>query len=428
MINLNNIKNSTNILIYICIGVFVFYKGADYYPDSYAFLNMDFNRSPIYNLFLKIFTSIFGDYYRIPVVLVQYIFIVLGTHYLLKTIAGIFKINVLSKIIIQFIILAPCVYLHFVANRVLSEAISYPMILLLISLCLKLFVEENLKYVYKIIPLVFILILTRGQFIAFIPVILILGLYVAYKNKYTLKRSFVLGILLILPFFTSLTEKIYNKVVYDQFVNNTMNYVHLISASFYVSEKEDIAIFDTQDQKEYFKIIYNSLFESELTRSQAIDLEEDDYQYFQENFTKICNARVHELGLKYFENRGLNYYEQSIALNNLCADMLLPMIKHSFKVRAILLFKNVKNAFGTTKQLLLFIMLLIYGLVYLWKTNENIYKFFVVTILLMFANNTIIALAVHSIKRYVFYFDWVIFALIILLLNEILIKKQLNEY
>ena len=43
----------------------------------------------------------------------------------------------------------------------------------------------------------------------------------------------------------------------------------------------------------------------------------------------------------------------------------------------------------------------------------------------MFANNTLIALVVHSIKKgHIFYFDWVIFAaMFIILFNEIYKKK-----
>ena len=77
--------------------------------------------------------------------------------------------------------------------------------------------------------------------------------------------------------------------------------------------------------------------------------------------------------------------------------------------------------------MLLFLMLLIYALVQLWNTNSNLYKFIVLIILLMLANNVLIATVIHSIKRYLFYFDWVLFAVIILFVN-LISKKQLNEY
>ena len=99
--------------------------------------------------------------------------------------------------------------------------------------------------------------------------------------------------------------------------------------------------------------------------------------------------------------------------------MVLPLFKNNFNNWTKLFYKNVKNSFGSSKQMLLMLMLLIYALVQLLKTNSNLYKFISLAILLMFANNTLISGIIHSIKRYLFYFDWVIFAIIILLFHTI---------
>ena len=67
---LNKIKNLTffntkksELILYVIIGVCAALKGPFLHRDSYAFLEMPLNRSPLYVLFLKLFTTLFGDNY-----------------------------------------------------------------------------------------------------------------------------------------------------------------------------------------------------------------------------------------------------------------------------------------------------------------------------------------------------------------------------
>jgi hypothetical protein len=65
---------------------------------------------------------------------------------------------------------------------------------------------------------------------------------------------------------------------------------------------------------------------------------------------------------------------------------------------------------------------LFYSLYLVWKETDVIYKFISLACAFMFANNLLIALVVYANKRYVFYFDWVIFAIVIILLNRVYFK------
>ena len=272
--------------IYTLIGVFVVIKGAEYHTDSYAFFRMDFNRWLMYSSFLKFFITIFGDNFELPIIIVQYSFIAIAINFVVKTIKSVFNINFLSQLFLQLILLAPCVYLHFVANRLLSEALSYPLFLLLFSYCFKAFVAEDLKYLYKASLVLFALLLTRGQFIAVIPVLLILSIYVVYKQKNLRKNIPVFLLLIIVPMLSGLTEKIFNKAVHGNFIGNSMNYVHLISSSFYVSDQEDIDLFTDEDERAYFGLIHESLRLANMTRNQVVELKMDDYEFYELNFFK----------------------------------------------------------------------------------------------------------------------------------------------
>lgn len=417
-----SLNQSLQIALFLIVGVFVLAKGGHYMPDSYAFLDMRFNRSPFYCTFLKIFTSVFGDNFEAPVIMFQYAFIVFAVRKFIINLSKTFNLNTFSQLILQGILLAPCVYWHFTGGSILSESIAYPLVLLVFWYTFKAFKDLDLKPIYKAFVFLFVLILTRGQFVIFVPIILIVSGYIIHKKRSFRSSYFALLLIIALPFLTNLTEKIYNKVVFGYYTSNAMSNVHFIASGFYLSKDSDIDLFKTNEEQAYFQIINQSLKDASLMRSQVVANGLDDYDFYEYNFTKICNQRIHELGLAYFEDKGLNYYEQNIALNSLCGNMIFPLIKSNFSNWTKLLFKNLKTTFGTTKQMLLILVLLFYSLYLVWKETDVIYKFISLACAFMFANNLLIALVVYANKRYVFYFDWVIFAIVIILLNRVYFK------
>jgi len=417
-----SLKQSLQIVLFLIVGVFVLAKGGHYMPDSYAFLDVRFNRSPFYSTFLKIFTSIFGENFEVPVILFQYAFIVFAVRKFIINLSKAFNLNTFSQLILQGILLAPCVYWHFTGGSILSESIAYPLVLLVFRHTFKGFKDLDLKPIYKALIFLFVLSLTRGQFVIFVPIILIVCGYIIHQKRSFRSSYFALLLIIALPFLTNLTEKIYNKVVFGYYTSNAMSNVHFIASGFYLSKDSDIDLFKAEDERAYFQIINQSLKEANMMRSQAVANGFDDYEFYDNNFSNICNHRIHELGLAYFKDKGLNYYEQNIALNSLCGNMIFPLIKSNFSNWTKLLFKNLKTTFGTTKQMLLILVLLFYSLYMVWKETDVIYKFISLACAFMFANNLLIALVVYANKRYVFYFDWVIFAIVIILLNRVYFK------
>ena len=79
-------------------------------------------------------------------------------------------------------------------------------------------------------------------------------------------------------------------------------------------------------------------------------------------------------------------------------------------------------------MILLFAMLLITSFYFILKNkNKKHSKVIFLLVLSIFANHSVVAIAVHSIKRYIFYTDWIIFAVIIILLNEVFTKSELKK-
>jgi len=417
-----------SIVIYGVLCIFVFLKGAIYFPDSHGFLSMDFHRSIGYKSILKILTSVFGNSFYIPLLLLQLGLLIYASHYLVTTVSKHFKLHYIWSLILRLLIIAPAFYLHNVVNTILSEGITYPMFLVFVALIFKGFVQSSYRHYCYAFLLLLALLLTRGQFIAMVPMLLVLFVLEGFQTTFNKQRWLLIAAVILLPFVSGLIGKTYNKMVYGHFETPPFNNVSLISSAFFVADKDDENLFSSPTEKEFFSQVYNSLDTLSLTKEAIKKSEEPMYSVFHNNYSKVCNLSVHETGKTYFKEQGLDANRQLIAVNDLAGTMVMPLIKNNFKDWLKLYIDNLKNAFGSAKNLLLFLILLITSLVYILKKHQSdVAKFIFATVLMVFANTTIVPLAAHSIKRYLFYTDWILFAILILLLNIIFTKQSISK-
>ena len=409
-------------LIIAAVGVFVVLKGAIYHTDTTAFLNMGYNRSPLYSSFLKLYTSIFGSAFEMPIVISQYIIIVVSASHLLKTFKTVLKLSFFGQIILLLMLLAPYIHWHFTANKLMSEALTYPLVLILTSFTIRYFISTQKRHLKQALITLMILLLARGQFIVMVPVLLLVVIYVNWKKRDFRTLWFSVLLVVLIPIFSGLIERGYHKIVHDHFVGYGMTWIHAITADFYVANEEDVNLFEEVEYQEYFETVYASLKNEELTRNQVLYNGLDDQFQYQKHFSAICNERIHEIGLAQFGD-ALDLVEKNLALNSMCRRMLFPLLAKNIQARTGLFYKNLKTTFGSAKYMILFLLLFIFSVVRLFRTNDPLYKFTTFVLLFMFANNMLIAFVVHPTNRYTFYFDWVIFAIVLLFLDRITKKS-----
>ena len=422
----NQINKTISNTIYALLSIFVLSKGALYFRDSYGFLEMNFHQSVGYNSVLKIITAIFNDNFEIPLVFIQLLMLILASQHIINTIKSIFNPNYVWLLLFQIIILSPALYSHFVANAVLSEGLAYPLFLFFVSLLLRAFIMEIKKYYYFALFVLFFLILVRGQFIAMTLVVLILVGVDVFRSRFNKENLTLIVVVVLLPFVSELVEKSFNKIVYNHFKSTPFDNVSIITAAYFVSDADDYSIFENEEEQQFFKNVYRVLDSLNLTK-EKVKFDYRMYEVFHRNYSYICNYSIHDKGMLYYEAKGLNKNEQLLAVNEISGRMLFPLIKDNFKPWLKLYIDNLKNAFGSFKQLLLYLVLLIASCILLIKKKNIILQFIFATMLMVFANKMIIPIAVHSIKRYMFYTDWIIITIFILLLNEIFTKNTIVD-
>lgn len=196
-----------------------------------------------------------------------------------------------------------------------------------------------------------------------------------------------------------------------------MTYVHLSSAPFFISEKSDEALFENPEEKAFFRRTKQLLDNQNLSLDYCYKAKDDEFNYYQKNFTKICNAVIHEANMDYYKSLGLSFYDQHRKVNQLTEKMFYPLIKKHFVNWVKLTLKGFKKGlFGS--QGLLLVGLLLIGCLFLFKNNYKEFSLLILSLMTMkIMLHLFIAMSVHSIHRYLFYFDWVIPMFLIVLID-----------
>ncbi|WP_299220121.1 hypothetical protein [uncultured Aquimarina sp.] len=423
MINtlLKNIRQyiKSEFLVYFFACFLVLYRGVIYELDSYAFLSMEINRSSGYIIFLSFFKKIFGSYFEYPLLIVQLTINIYGVWILHTCLRRILKFQKLFSVLSLLILLAPLLYLHLTANKLQTEALAYPLYLIFIANCIYGLVRLQKKNLIYGAMVLLILIFVRGQFLSLVPIGLIVTTYMLIITN---KRSYALvGLLFItIPFLSNLFDKSFHYYQYGHFVATPFTGPSIGAAVFYVSDKEDVVLFNSKEEREYFKSVKKRLDEKEWTSSFANTYDSiSSFDHFRQNYVNICNQTIHEYGLQHFEKKGLSSDMQYIATDNLLLKMYKPLLLDNFKEWLKLYIQNIKASLGNSKYLLLHIVLFAFGILLLLRRKDLVLgKFISFVILCTFSNIALLAIATHSDKRYVFYNDWVLFIVLFVFLDR----------
>lgn len=385
---------------------------------------MGINRSPVYPIFLNFLKSIFVNNFDIWVILFQILLIIFSIDYLVKKIKNFLLLNPFLLILLIIVLISPCIYSLNIANRFLSEAIAYPLYLLIVSHFLSAYIKDNTKHLLYAFPILFILILTRNQFIFLIPIALLIVLLISFKNKTHKKNWWFYALFILTPLLTNITDKFYHNYKHDYFGVTPWTGVHISSSAFFVSDKQDSSIFINEKEKDFFNSIFEVLEQKKLNINYIDEDNQDETAYFLKHFNHITNFTLSDQG-KNMMGDSLSENEKYVALDILTKKMAPKLIKDNFSFWLKVYLKNFINAFGNIKYTFIYFIILIFCLIHLKNSNTNKVKFFFLGILLTLSNVAIICIGSETIPRLTFYNDWILF-LIIFILLELLINSKVN--
>ena len=272
------------------------------------------------------------------------------------------------------------------------------------------------------LPVLLILLLTRGQFVYLAIVGFLLALYILWKQKNIIGRSWILVLFILIPIIANLTDRTYHYVFHHHFVATPWTGIHLITPAFFVADESDASIFSSEEEKSFFLKIYGDLEEKKLTLS-SIEKENTETTFFYiQNFTKIANETVFDEG-RYFFGTPIENAETFIKLDKLTTKMAPSLIRKNFMKWSKLNLQNFFFGMSGAKYVLLYLILLGTSFFLLFKIPSPEIKFIFLGALLTLFNVGIVAIGMHTIKRFTFYNDWILFFIFFILI-DFLIKKQ----
>lgn len=409
-------------VIYLTVfGYFVF-QPPIYSPDTGSYWHINVFRYPVYALFLRGFEFVFGSNYWVVIVVFQMLFTLVSIHVFGKNITKLLNLNFVLELILVAILLFPIFPPLLTANNLASEGLSYPLYLLLISFAIDFLFRNETRKIYFFGITFILLALTRGQFA--IVALIVAFLFILKHKRDVFKKANLkyLLLLILLPIISNTLDRTYRKVVHNHFITTPFTYINAITLPLYISEKKDSSLFKNPDQKTLFLKTYHRIDSLGLLDSKVEGDYKAKYQVFHDNFPYICNQSFHAIGRKYFQDKN-DRYQNSIDTEIAAKEMFPLLLKAHFKEYIALYYTSVMHGFYSVLIFIFFVLICIYSG---WKclkkfTLKNGIIFF--SSLLILSNALIVAVAVHSIMRYVFYNFAMAFIILILLLKKAISTK-----
>lgn len=414
--------------IFLIVFILIIRKPVENVSDSDGYLDMVIFRSAGYPVFLSIIKNIFGSYFNFATLILQYLLGMFSIYFFIFSLRKHFKLNMIWYLLLTLILITPYIYNHHLANVFLSEALSYPLYLICVTFFLTSILTFKINPLIFSLPILFIIILTRSQFLFLIPIGIFILFWISYRKKMLKTNLWLFIIFICFPIITSMADKTYHMLKHGYFVNTPWTGICLITPAFFVADQNDYKIFNSKENQLFFNDVYSKLINKHLNiyYLDPKEKENDEIETYIERYSEIANFTVLSSGIK-LSKPNLTDDQKIIAVDVLTKEMAIPLIFDNFYSWLKIYIKNFVHAFGNSKYALLFIIILIYSFFLIIKNPTKSIKIIFIISLLTVSNIALISMGIHTIKRFTFYNDWVLFLIFFILLETAFNFKIFNE-
>ena len=401
--------NIIEILVVAGVMLILLYSSSpDIYPDTQRFLSGNLHDPPLYSTIIYVMQLIFGSLNS--VIILQTLFVGFGIIYFTRTVEIHFNLNVMIKSIIALFLFLPVLKFY---KSLITEPISYAFSLLFVSFVIKLIYNLKIKNIIWITIFVILLLLLRNQFIFLYPVILLLylGILILYSSKKTFSWLLISFLsIFIIHNVTISTNKHIKKNYFENksFSTNKGIFFFAYIDAIYISDYEDIELFEDQKLKNTLAVIFN-----ELNNKKALIKYYNNRGHFSLSLKTIrdhSDIVLEDLAQK--ENTTMINLKKQISIKLIAANFE-KYIEHTFK------------KFYDSTWLFIFVpffMMLASLISFIeYKSKDSLLILFLSTFAL--ANHSVVYLFGRVQPRYLIYTDFVILVFIFITFI-IFLKKQ----
>lgn len=406
------------LILFVLTFVSVVLKPVEIFPDTLGYTDMYIIRSPAYPIFVNAIKLLSGAYFDTIFIVIQLLMGLSAIWFFVMQLRKHLNIHSFWMLCITVVLLVPYFHTDHVANRILSEGLAYPLYLIVTSYFISLFITSKKESLYKALPFLFLLILTRYQFIYMIPVGILILVWISFKEKSFKANKWLFLILVLFPLFTSLTDKTYHYFKHGHFVSTPWTGIHFLAPIMYVADDGDENTLETEFEKTYFKKVYAELARKKLnTNHLNISAHETPTSFYINHYSDIANGTILAVG-ENLVDQNLTINEKYIQVDEITKKMTTPLLLNNSVEWTKVYIRNMINGFGNLKYTAIHFLLLFYGLFCLLKKNQLQFQIITLIMLLTVSNIVLISIGMHAVKRFTFYNDWTLYLAIFILLNS----------
>lgn len=416
------------ILLYFAIAILALHRGINIGADSKTYLNSSIYRSPVYPLFLQLSKLISVRFFNQFVIIIQLLLGFYGVSTFSCFLKSQFRLNKRLVFLMIFILMTPYFIAPYIANRIMTEPLAYPLFLLTITYLLQGILTKNLKKLIISFFLLALLTLTRTQFLFMYPLLVAILFYLCFYKIFNKREMIKISFLSIIILFSAfMAEKSYNYIVFGKFIRVPFTGIQLAGNLIYVSSSKDsIFLSDLTERRLFIKMM--SAAEkggTALNTFQPLGKES-----FINHYRKSMNSIYWEIIYNTFRNEYPLQKQPDLWINIDKTTLSITKNLISQKREAIfrLYLENIYYGlggmvgfWGNLSILLYLICLFIKGN----HKNETIFLLFAIICHLL--NTAFVALVEPVTSRYIFYTEILLFVVTSSILLSLIEHKDLSK-
>lgn len=380
--------------------IFLYLKGPILHPDSGGYIHNATIRSPLYPFILSIYTYFWGSQFQ-ALLFFQLLGGFMAVYFTAHTFRCIFKLPAFLFFLITLVLCSPYYGPGLFGNAILTEALCYPLFLLMFAFLLRGLAEKKQGNLYCALFITVLLVLTRGQFLFLFPAFAIILLWISLFERRSF-RWIPLGIYFILSIVSShLLEKTYQYYYHGQFARVPFTGMQLVVAPLYLSKAEDSVFLKTKLEQDLFKDVWTQMKKKKLHFASLNSdgyFHVNTYTHFNNHYNDICWGTVSPLLSKH---KLTTPYQIDATLTQMGTSLIFNNLKGFFTLYCLNILFNLGGLYYA-----LLIMVTGFAAVTIFvKTRSTVSMAYLLITLLTAGNYFLIALVEPVLRRYSAYTD-----------------------
>lgn len=256
------------ILVIISVYYFIFLgePGCAYTNDSLGYLEIGFERFPVYTMLFQLFLKLFGaGHYQLYVIYFQGLLAVFCVMLLLIFLTRQFSLSHLESVLVYLALIMPYgidtlwnepryVYTHFIA----TEGVTYSLYYLFFACLLHFLLNKRQSALLWALLLIPVMCCTRSQLMICYPIVIVGIVYIYWRNIKKLLFSVLFFLCSILTI--TLVNNGYHWYYQGDFEPSSVNEFTLFANLIFVSDKEDIQLIEDEISAGLFRDIFEQSY------------------------------------------------------------------------------------------------------------------------------------------------------------------------